>query len=103
MFSAALKSPSLVIYTMALNVYARHFSSLYPGGETICFQISRDGVLRWSGSATLSLSKEKTGVSLFCSGSGNIVFITPACTSRRIAEYELKAYLFYNMLLPSRG
>lgn len=50
--------------------------------------------------ATLSLSKERTSVSLFCSCSGNIIFIIPACTSRRIAEYELKAYLFYKMLWP---
>lgn len=59
MFSAALKSPRLVIYTMALNVYARHFSSLYPGWENICFQISRDGVFRWSGcSYTQSFQRE---------------------------------------------
>lgn len=30
MFPAALKGPSLIIYTTAFNVYARHFSFLNP-------------------------------------------------------------------------
>lgn len=106
MFSAVLESPRLILYTMAFNAYASQFSSFFffiLSWETICFQISHDDILRWSAVATLNLSNGEISAAHFCSCSRNMIFIIPACISRRIAEYELKAYLFYKMLLPPWG
>lgn len=66
--------------------------------ETICFQISCDAILRWSG-CSLIQSFKIDACCTFLLLLWNIIFIFPAGTSRRTAEYGLKAYLFYKMLL----
>lgn len=92
----AQDSPYIQWFSMHMQGISLFFILVW---ETICFQISHDGILWWSGCSNTQSFKREDQCSLFCSCSGIIIFIS-AGTSRRIAEYELRAYLFYKTLLP---